>query len=146
VKAMPHLAMHRAYQAADIGTLSQRDLIVRMYQTMERSLRLAEAAMLNRHVPLAHDQCTKAKDILCALLCTLNFEAGGEIAERLRDLYLYLINEISVANLLKDAERVRPLIPILITLREGWEQVPDEHANLSSVPACNQGHAFNIRT
>ena len=47
--------------------------------------------MINKQWYQANEGCQKAKRIFVELLSTLNFEVGGEIAERLRDIYLFLL-------------------------------------------------------
>lgn len=137
---------YTAYRNAEIETLSKRDLIVKLYETAERSLAMAQTAMTNKSYELAHSGCQKAKAIFVELLSTLNFEQGGEIAMRLRALYVFLITRIAEANLRKDPSMLIELVPIVANLREAWQQIPAEMADISSVPDENRGHSFNLRT
>ncbi len=50
------------------------------------------------------------------------------------------------ANLRKDPALIDGILPVIATLHDAWQQVPEEHANLTSVPASNQGHAVNFRS
>jgi flagellar protein FliS len=134
-----------AYRAAEINTLSQRDLIVRLYQGAERFLNQAQLAISNKHYEMAHHNCQRAKDIFSELLATLNFDRGGEVANQLKELYLFFLVQIIEANLYKDAARISRLLPIIAGLREAWQQVPDTEANTTSVPEGNQGAGFSVR-
>ncbi|MHC5067865.1 MAG: flagellar export chaperone FliS, partial [Planctomycetota bacterium] len=126
-------------------TLSQRDLLVKLYQGAERFINTAMAAMVNGGVEDAHINCQKAKRIFIELLSTLNMEVGGEVATQLQALYTFLIDEIAQANLAKDRERLAKLLPVVATLREAWQGIPDDMANVSSL---NSGadHTFSVRT
>jgi flagellar protein FliS len=135
-----------AYRKADVHTCSQKELILRLYQGLDRYLRTAQAAMRNRQIEAAHAQSEKAKDIITELLYTLNLEAGGDLALQLRDLYVFLIAQVVEANLRKEPLIIDGILPVIATLRDGWQQVPEEHANLTSVPVSNQGHAVNFRS
>jgi flagellar secretion chaperone FliS len=135
-----------AYRQAEIQTTSQRDLIIQLYQGAERFLVQAHTAMTNKKFDISHVSCQKAKAIFVELLSTLNFEKGGEIAKQLHALYAFFIVRIAEANLRQKPEMLSEIVPIIATLREGWQQVPNEFANVSSVPQANQGHAFNITT
>jgi flagellar secretion chaperone FliS len=135
-----------AYRNAEVETLSQRDLIVKLYEAAERFLSQAQVAMANKSAELAFNGCQRAKQIFIELLATLNFEQGGEIAKQLRALYVFLITRIAEANLLKDPKILSELMPIIANLREAWQQIPSEMANVTSVPASNQGHALNMKT
>ncbi len=136
---------YAAYRTAEVHTISKRDLIVKLYQGAERFLVQAQTAMQNRQIEMAHNACIKTKNIFSELLVTLNMENGGEIAVSLQALYVFFINEITEANMRKDPKKIAGVLPIIATLREGWQQVPAEYANLSSLEA-NEGHILNVRT
>jgi flagellar protein FliS len=135
-----------AYHSAQVETLTQRDLIIRLYQGAEKFLALAQEAMRNRKIEAAHVNCVKARDIFQELAATLNFDQGAEIAQHLKELYVFIILRISEANLLKKPEKIAEILPIIVTLREAWEQVPADLANTTSIPAGNHGHALNLRS
>lgn len=136
---------YAAYRSAEVETISQRDLIVRLYQGAEKFLVAGRTAMSDKKNEEATNQCRRAREIFVELLSTLNFDAGGDVAQQLRDLYVFLIYQISEASLKKNPTQIDALIPIIKTMREGWEAVPDEHANLTSIPEGNQGHSLNMR-
>ena len=135
-----------AYRSATIETISQRDLIVRMFAGAESLMVRAGSAMEGQRIEEAHNCCRRARDIFCELLSTLNMPAGGEVAVQLYNLYLCLITRITEANLRKQASLIGELVPIVRTLREGWEQVPDEFANTTAVPGSPSGHSFSLNS
>ncbi len=137
---------YAAYRNAELQTIPQRDLIVRLYQGAERFLIQAQAAIHNKQFEMAHSNCQKAKAIFSELMATLNHEQGGEVAGQLKELYLFLIIKTVEANLRKDAVLISKLLPIVATLREAWQQIPDEHAQVTSMPSAHDGHLFNLRT
>lgn len=137
---------YAAYKSAQVETLTQRDLIIQLYLGAEKFLVQAQKAMDNRQIEAAHVNCVKARNIFIELASTLNFEQGAEIAQKLKDLYLFFITRISEANLLKKPEKIDEVLPLIISLREAWEQVPAELANTTSIPAGNDGHALNFQT
>lgn len=135
-----------AYRKAEVETLSRRDLLVKLFQATERFLNTAMAAMANNKPDVAHENCQKARRIFIELLSTLNFDIEGGHADRLRDLYLFFIGEIVEANLQGDRERIAKILPVIATLREAWQGVPDAHANVSSLGEREASHTLNIRT
>jgi flagellar protein FliS len=66
---------------------------------------------------------TKALDIIHELNTVLDIEAGGEIAQNLRCMYLFMIRHLSNANLKQDADMVREVIGLLEELNEGWKAI-----------------------
>jgi flagellar secretion chaperone FliS len=142
---MPAANAYAAYRSAEVTTMSQRDLLVKLYQGAERFLVQARAALANQQWEMADTGCQKAKRIFMELMATLNFSADATIAGQLRDLYLFIVAEIVQANLRHDGERLHRLLPIIATLREGWEQVPAEFAEVSSLPPEARGSHLNFR-
>lgn len=142
---MKHASAYAAYRSAEVVTLSQRELIIKLYIGAERFLVLAQDCFANGQREAANTACMKARTIFVELLSTLNHEQGGEIAERLHALYAFFISRISQANLEMQPRLLGEILPIIADLRSGWEQIPDEFANVSSV-AANDGHAFSLRT
>ena len=133
-----------AYNAAELQTVSQRDLLVKMFEGIERFLVMARNAMAERRPEAAHVNCQKAKAIIVELLATLDFNKGGEIAVQLKQLYLFMLAGIVEGNLRKDPQAIDALLPIVTTLREGWQRVPSEYSEVSTLSE-NQGHALNLR-
>lgn len=141
----PANAAFSAYNNAEIGTLTQRDLIVKLYQGAERFLAHAAIALDNKEMETALGQGQKAKRIFVELLSTLNFDDGGDIAPRLRDLYLYFVSEITEGLLKSESNKLRDILPIVANLREAWQEIPAEFANVSGLED-NGGHSVNLRT
>ncbi len=137
---------YSAYKNAEVTTLSQRDLIIKLYEGADRFLLQAESGITNSQWELAHITCCKAKAIFMELLSTLNFEKGEAIAEQLRDLYLFIITEIIQSNMTKDADRLNKLHPIIQTLLDAWRDVPEEFANSGATTIAETGNTFNFRT
>lgn len=142
----PAVRAYNAYRSAEVETLSQRDLLVKLYQGAERFLNQAIVAMRARQIESAHDNSQKAKRIFAELLSTLNFEMGSEIAGQLRDLYLFFMAEILASNMHKDGERLVRILPVIATLREAWQAIPEEFAATSSLPSGIQGQSLDLRT
>lgn len=135
-----------AYQRASIETMSQRDLIIALYRGAEKFINQGIAGLANDDKHLAITGFQKAKRIFVELVSTLNFELGGEIAPRMRDLYLFFISELVEASATADQQRARQILPLVATLREGWEQVPDEFANTSSLPQGMRQSTLHVVT
>ena len=136
---------YAAYRSAEVETLTQRDLIVKLYQGAERFLVQCQMGMRNGDLEQMTTGSTKAKRIFIELVSTLNMEAGGEIAANLRNLYLFLIAEITAAHVERDPARIDALMPVIATLREAWQGIPDGEANTSSLSQPQNGCTFSMR-
>lgn len=134
-----------AYRNAEVKTLNQRELIVKLYEGADRFLLQAELGIAANEWETAHKNCSKAKAIFMELLSTLNFEKGEAIAGQLRDLYLFIIAEIIESNMTKDAHRLHKLHPVIQTLLAAWREIPEEYVS-SEDNTASTGNTFNIRT
>ncbi|MCS6970129.1 MAG: flagellar export chaperone FliS [Planctomycetota bacterium] len=136
---------YSAYRRSEIETLSPRDLLVKLFEGLERFIEQAAQAMEDRHYERAARSCQRVRDILFELQSTLNFEAGGEIAQRLDALYAFMIRETLEAGLRRDAHRIRQLLRVVRPLTEAWRGIPDEYAHVTSLTGSNHQHMIDLR-
>lgn len=66
---------------------------------------------------------SKTIAIIGELLSSLNMEAGGDIARNLEDLYTYMMNELIIANVNNDADKVARVNSLLKELKSAWKQI-----------------------
>jgi flagellar secretion chaperone FliS len=131
--AMGAAIAYGAYRRSEIETLTPRDLLVKLFEGMERFIEQGAMAMQNRHCEMAAKNCQRVRDILFELQSTLNFEAGGEIAKRLDAIYGFMVIEVTEAGLRQDAERLRQLQRVIRPLIDAWKGVPDEFSHTTSL-------------
>lgn len=144
-QAMGAAVAYSAYRRSELDTLTPRDLLVKLFEGMERFVEQGALAMENQHYEIAARNCMRVRDILFELQTTLNFNAGGEIAQRLDALYTFLTNEVITASLRHDGTRLRRLLPVIRPLTEGWRGVPAEHARLTSLTGDAHQNVINMR-
>ncbi len=112
-----------SYQKAQVSGASQRDLIVMCYKGGIRYLVEARQKLEAGDINGFSDLIEKAHRVIFHLYTTLDMEKGGEIAERLGDLYVYMINQLYLLNATKKRELFDGLIKVMTTLKEGWENL-----------------------
>jgi flagellar secretion chaperone FliS len=94
-----------------------------------------------------HNNIQRAQDIIRELRYSLNLEAGGELAETLRNLYAYFERRISESNHKKRREGIDEVVGHIKELRNAWammlfnqgpppQPVPDGTWNSSSLRAA----------
>ena len=136
---------YNSYRRSEIETLTPRDLLVKLFEGMERFIEQGAMAMDNRHLGLAISNTQRIRDILFELQATLNFEAGGEVAKNLDALYTFMISEVIEANMHKDGQRLRQLQRIVRPLKEGWQGIPDAHSHTTSLTGDYKQNIINMR-
>jgi flagellar protein FliS len=109
------------YQQAQISGLSQRDLIVMCYKGAIGFLKEAKVKLEEGDAEAFSISIEKAHRIIFHLYTSLDMAQGGEIAQRLGDLYSFLINQIYLLNATKKIDIADSIIKIMSTLKEGWE-------------------------
>ena len=65
----------------------------------------------------------RAQDIINELNAVLDMEAGGEVADNLRKLYVFMTNRLNEANTKRDANMIRDVIKLMEELNQGWRTV-----------------------
>ncbi len=64
--------------------------------------------------------------IIGGLQASLDPEKGGEVAETLNSLYIYLVAHLSEANAKNDIGILDECIAIIRNIKEGWDGISDE--------------------
>jgi flagellar protein FliS len=97
-----------------------------LYDGALANLNRARQALDSGQKQQAHQYIQKAQDIVFELLACLNEEQGGEIAQNLKRLYLYVIEQLVRANIRKKSDMLTEAEDILRQLRGAWEQIGKE--------------------
>jgi flagellar protein FliS len=67
-------------------------------------------------------QILKANDIINQFIASLDFNAGGQLAQNLEALYGFMLQQILIANARNDTKALSTVISLLSTLKCGWEE------------------------
>ena len=114
-----HLQEYRSNQVmtADPGTI-----LLMLYQGAIDFLRRAQEAMERKDMAEKGLYINRTLAIVSELLASLNLEVGGEVAQNLEALYLFMISHITTANVKNDPQFLTETIQMLATLKAGWEE------------------------
>ena len=117
-----YAASPQSYRQHTVLTASPGQLVVLLYDGAVRFLRQSVAALGVGETERAFGALRRADAILEELLLTLDPEAG-ELADGLRDLYLFCRRHLTQARLDRDPAAIEQVAVLLADLREGWAQV-----------------------
>jgi flagellar protein FliS len=106
-----------------VETAHPARLVVMLYDGALRFLAQAKEAMEQHDYEQQNLYIQKTQRILAELISSLNFIAGGEIAENLFRIYTYLYNQLVQANINDELSKVEHAITLLSELREAWDIV-----------------------
>ena len=115
----------QAYQNTAVTTQSKGRLVVMLYEGAIRFIKLAIKAIDARHFEDKGKYLSKAQDIIFELNAVLDMDAGGEIAQNLRSLYMYMNRRISEANVSLDKDILNEVISLLDELNSSWKAIAE---------------------
>lgn len=108
------------YKQNQVLTASPKQLVVLLLEGAIKNLRHAELALEKKDYSLVNEKLIKTQNIVQELQSSLDFEAGGQIAEELNALYDFMLQDLLQANLKKDSEKIRANRDLLSELAEAW--------------------------
>jgi flagellar secretion chaperone FliS len=112
----------RAYTEASVLTAPPERLVVMLYDGAIRFLHQAAVALRADNRKVFLDRVQRGEAIINELNVTLDMRQG-EIAERLRAIYIFCGLHLSSATIERDPEKVENVIRLLSELREAWAQI-----------------------
>lgn len=65
----------------------------------------------------------KASRLIGQLNGSLDMERGGNVAENLRSLYVYMLSRLILANITNDAQIVGEVIKLVREIKSGWDGI-----------------------
>ncbi len=129
---------YQAYQNTQVQTSNQKQLIVMLFDGMNRFMNKAVRAIKEDDIETAHANLHRTGQILLELLSTLREDKGGEIAANLKKIYVYCYERIVIANLQKDVGIIEDVQSILMSLGHGWKEISRSKSGLRSNSAVQQ--------
>ena len=111
--------LRNRYQSDGAATVSQERLLIALYERLLQDMDNAAAAIEHKRPADAHEKLVHAQRILEELHLAVDVDAWPE-GQRLVSLYLYVHEQLVVANLRKDADRVRECRELIEPLAETW--------------------------
>jgi flagellar protein FliS len=111
-----------AYQEMQVIGSDPRQLVVLLCQALVRYLIRTEDAIKREDWETKADSVNRAQQILSELICSLDEEVGGELAEQLRALYAHLQRQLVDVDLQDDLDRLDYVMEIATKLANAWEE------------------------
>ncbi len=112
-----------SYKKSQIETADQLTLILMLYDRAILSLDKAKKEILEKKHEAKHYSLTKAHDIVCELIQSLDQDKGGEIAASLLQLYYFVVREIMNADTNLNTKSIDNAKGILSELRDSWKDI-----------------------
>ena len=119
---MSNVRQLHAYKENQITTTDPGTVLLMLYQgaidAVDRAATyLAEGNMAEKGMCIL-----RANDIINQFLASLDYDAGGEIAQNLEGLYRFMLDQILLANAHNDPKPLVTVSALLSTLKLGWDE------------------------
>jgi flagellar protein FliS len=111
------------YQKTQVTTASREKILLMLYEGAIRFTKQAHAALTQKKIAEKGKYISKATAILSELMATLDFKAGGQLAVDLENLYVFMIDKLIEGNIKNDAECLKQVEKLLLTLYDAWKDV-----------------------
>ncbi|MGD0843791.1 MAG: flagellar export chaperone FliS [Geobacteraceae bacterium] len=112
----------KQYQQTQVSTSSPEKILLMLYDGAINFSRIAMEKAANGDKSERGKYVGKAQGIVAELMNTLDHEVGGVVAERLTQLYMYIINEYVHANVNNSVTSLENTVKILGMLRDTWAE------------------------
>jgi flagellar protein FliS len=112
---------HDAYLESRILSADPIELVNLLYQACTGAVREARHHLAAGDIAARSRSISKASEILIELTSSLDHERGGEISQRLGQLYDYMLRRLTEANFQQSDAPLAEVLGLLSTLTEAWE-------------------------
>lgn len=113
-----------SYRKIATQTAPPGQLVLMLFDGALRSLDRAQAGFscleIGERNTTIHNNLSRAIDIVRELNHSLDLEAGGQLAETLRNLYNFFESRLQESNMKKSRKGIDEILPMLRQLRDAW--------------------------
>ena len=112
---------YAAYTNNKLMTASKGELTLMLYDGAIKFCNMAIAAIEERDIQKAHTNIVKVERIIEEFQSTLNYKYP--VAKDFNNVYEYLQEQLTQANIRKDKEMLKRVLKHLRTMRDTWKEV-----------------------
>ena len=117
------------YHQTQITTATPEKILLLLYDGAIGNCRKAVDLIERKDVAGKGVCIGKALAIIGELMSTLNHDVGGEISQRLEQLYIFVMSELTRANIEGRTQSLNDVIKVLSILRDAWTQAIEIQKN-----------------
>ncbi len=111
---------YQKYKTTSIQSASREKLLLMMYEGAIKFTKLAIQAAEEKKIADRGMNIGRAYDIVMELNNTLDHKVGGDISKNLEQLYMFMTDQYTKANINGTVEPLREVLKLLETLYDGW--------------------------
>ncbi len=109
---------YQKYMQQSVTTMTPAQLVIALYDKAITEMNKAIIFIEDKNIPKAHNSITRAMDIVDAL--DSHLKVKYEISDNLAALYGYFRERLVEANIKKDTEILKEIIPMFTEIRDAF--------------------------
>lgn len=117
---------YQKYKTTSIQSASREKLLLMMYEGAIKFIKKAIIASEQNQIAERGVNIGRAYDIILELNNTLDHKVGGDISKNLEQLYMFMTDQLTKANISGDPKYLKDCLKILETLYEGWQKAVEQ--------------------
>src|SRR4051812_9484961 len=117
---------YQKYQANSVQTASREKILLMLYEGAIKFVKKAILAIEQKNIAERGMNIGRAYDIIMELNNTLDHNVGGEVSKSLEQLYNFMTEQLTKANMTGDKEPLENVSKMLETLHDGWKQAVEK--------------------
>ncbi len=122
----------QAYRKIQVETANPGRILLTLYDAVIRFVRLARNQIEAGDTAGKGVSLNRAYAIIAEFINALDFERAPELCQNLEQIYTYMLDQLSHANLNMDPQPLEHVLRFLVDLRETWEQAVTKAAAQTS--------------
>lgn len=119
-------AGYQKYKNTSVQSASKEKILLMLYEGAIRFIKQAMVAIDKKDIAERGMNIGRAFDIVMELNNTLNFEVGGDLALRLEQLYMFVTDQLTQANIKNDKVPLQHALKTMETLYSGWVEAVEK--------------------
>jgi flagellar protein FliS len=122
---MPPIGYSEYTRTEEQQTDNKEKILLMLLEGAARFTRFARMGLDKQSMQLKGENISKVLAILTELDCALDRDVGAEFVSSLSDLYRYMMDRLSHANINNEKEPLEEVERLLIKIKEGFEGAAD---------------------
>ncbi len=117
---------YQKYKNTAVTSASKEKILLMLYEGAIKFVKRAIKACEEKNIAERGLNIGRACDIVMELNNTLDHKVGGDISKNLEQLYIFITDQLTKANITGDPKFLNDALKILETLNEGWVQAVEK--------------------
>lgn len=117
---------YQKYKTTSVTSASKEKILLMLYEGVIKFTKRAIKACEEKNIAERGINIGKAFDIVMELNNTLDHKVGGDISKNLEQLYMFISDQFTKANISGDPAPLRDALGIIETLHSAWVKAVEQ--------------------